>query len=57
MSEESDWNGEAGAGPGSDERAPRTVHDALFKRVFSLPGHAAGVLRAALPARVVQHID
>jgi len=34
-----------------------TPHDALFKRVFSQPRHAAGELRHLLPAEVVRQID
>lgn len=32
-------------------------HDALFKRTFSQVEHAAGLLRAVLPAEVVPRID
>ncbi len=34
-----------------------SVHDALFKAVFSDPHHAAGALRSALPALIVARID
>jgi predicted transposase YdaD len=36
---------------------PRTIHDALFKKIFSNPGHAAAELRAVLPPRIVRHIE
>jgi len=35
----------------------RTPHDALFKTTFGLPEHAAGELRAVLPAALSRHID
>ena len=37
--------------------APRTRHDALFKRIFNNPKYAADELRAVLPAEVARHID
>lgn len=40
-----------------DPTAPRTHHDALFKRIFGNPQHAAEELRAVLPVQVVRHID
>jgi ribulose-5-phosphate 4-epimerase/fuculose-1-phosphate aldolase len=39
------------------EAPPRTLHDALFKRIFGDPQHAADELRAVLPSRIVRHID
>jgi len=44
-------------GEGGEETAPRTLHDAFFKDVFSDPRRAASELAAILPARVAQHID
>lgn len=32
-------------------------HDALFKRIFSVPSHAAGELRSVLPLEIVEAID
>jgi len=32
-------------------------HDALFKRVFAVPEHAASELRAVLPTDVAQRVD
>ena len=32
-------------------------HDALFKRIFAVPAHAAGELRSVLPPEVVEVID
>ena len=32
-------------------------HDGLFKRVFSVPAHAAAELRSVLPAAVVERLD
>ena len=34
-----------------------TPHDALFKFTFGNPEHAAGELRAVLPADLVEHLD
>lgn len=34
-----------------------TPHDALFRTAFSRVEHAAGQLRAVLPAKLVERID
>jgi predicted transposase YdaD len=41
----------------SRDQPPRTIHDAMFKRIFSDPRHAAAELRAVLPPRIARHIE
>jgi hypothetical protein len=41
----------------NDGDVPRTVHDALFKELFSDPALAAQELRAALPPALVARVD
>jgi hypothetical protein len=45
-----------GDGDDSDD-VPRTLHDALFKSVFSDPVLAADELRAVLPPALVERVD
>lgn len=47
----------AGSGNRRDGEVPRTVHDGLFKTVFSDPELAAQELRAVLPPALVARID
>src|SRR5262249_58782808 len=42
----------------TDERAPmNSPHEALFRHTFAVPVHAAGLLRAVLPAALAAAID
>jgi hypothetical protein len=42
---------------GNDDEVPRTVHDAIFKQLFSDPALAAQELRAVLPPALVACVD
>jgi len=46
-----------GPPPASDDDAPATPHDKIFKVVFGEPAHAAVVLRAALPPPLAAALD